>query len=370
MKDVVVLAGTSPGSVLSICKCAYKHKVKSYVICIDNGYACLYSKSKYVTHSYDVMTSDFILFIDNFVLEHTFTEKPIMYFTNDYACRLVSKCREKMDTFFDLCLPSNEIIRNFSTKGLAEPCAEKNGLTIPRTKIIATTDDIENVKQKFDFSVIIKPVSVENKIGFKTKILDKTQFAIFTKNIINKFGNVLCQEYIPGKDEDCKFYIFYRSKDGRVSECMGRKTLQAPPLNGVMVIGTTEYDKDMSKISKEFLAKIEYFGLGGIEYKKYNGKYYFIEVSVRTEGFLSISDMAKISQAEVSFCDMNGLPINIEKMQKENVNYYAMLGWMNTRIKQRKFLRLLREIFMVTFCHNHKIGYCMKTGYILTQLKK
>jgi predicted ATP-grasp superfamily ATP-dependent carboligase len=365
MKDVVVLAG-APGSVLSICECAYRHGVKSYVICIDSGEARLFSKSKYVTCSYDVTASDFIPFINNFVLKHAFAEKPIMYFTSDQSCRLVSKYREKINVSFDLCLPSNEIIHNFSTKGLAETCAENNGLTVPKTKIITTTDDIEKIEQTFDFPVIIKPVIVEDKAktGFKARILDKIQFASFTKNITSRSGRVLCQEYIPGKDENCKFYMFYRSKDGRISECIGKKNLQSPPLNGIMAIGTTEYDENLSEISKKFLAKINYFGLGGIEYKKYNGKYYFIEMSVRAEGFLSISDIAEISHAETSFCDINGFPVDMEKKQKEKVNYYAMLSWMRTRVRQRKFLRLLSEMFMVAFYHNHKIG-----DYMSTQLR-
>lgn len=345
MKDIVIFAGSSPWSVLSLCKMAYKKRVKTYVVCVANDYGSIYSKSKYVYKGYDVQSNELNTFWNDFFLENKFTEKPILYFTSDSTCLIAERNRDFYESKFELCLPSSFIINSFVDKTKADKVAKENVLKIPNSKIISSFEDI-NIN--FQLPVIIKPIdsSTKNNIGFKFKIINSFEsFSTEANKILSKGKVFLTQEYIPGNDNDYKFYIFYRDKNGNIQECMGEKTLQS---NGIMTIGTTKYDDTLSKISREFLNKIDYFGIGGIEYKKYKDEYYFIEMSVRTEGFLAISDISGVSLSASSYNSISKGEFN-ESIQKDNIKYIVFISWIINRIKSRKVFLIIKETFKYTF---------------------
>lgn len=120
MKDIVIFAGSSPWSVLSLCKMAYKKRVKTYVVCVANDYGSIYSKSKYVYKGYDVQSNELNTFWNDFFLENKFTEKPILYFTSDSTCLIAERNRDFYESKFELCLPSSFIINSFVDKTKAD----------------------------------------------------------------------------------------------------------------------------------------------------------------------------------------------------------------------------------------------------------
>ena len=139
---------------------------------------------------------------------------------------------------------------------------------------------------------------------------------------------------------------------------MGEKTLQS---EGIMTIGTTIYDEKLAKLCRGFIEKIDYVGIGGIEVKYCNGRYYFIEMSTRTEGFVAISDMAGVSLAKAAYLDKNELLV-IGDRQKEGVRYIVPDVWISNRICNKKFYRLFVETIAVVFCR--------KTHFVSTFFKE
>jgi len=293
-------------------------------------------------------------FCKELVLEKDFLIKPILYTTTDEQCILISKNRFNYEEMFDLCLPSNEIINGYTQKGYAEQLVEKHGILIPKSSVIASFEDSTNIINTFSFPVIVKPVSSKVNVGYKFKILDKASFENMFQDVTLSNGDVLCQEYVPGKDESYKFYIFYRDVDGNITECMGNKTLQT---NGIMTIGTTEKDIELSIMCKKFLNSINYVGIGGLEFKKYQNAYYFIEMSTRPEGFLPIADMADVSLSVASYESMNGNYKGFNKKQRENIQYVVLLSILIGYFKKRKFFLLLESV--LKYCGKKNI-FCVE----------
>ena len=348
MKDIVVLAGTTPWSVLSLCKTAYDYKRKAYVVCV-NFEGKMYEQSKYVSRTFSVKETEFEDFISQFHLVYNLEEKPILYFTNDATCLLGDKYRALLNEYFDVLLPSRYILSSFLDKNIASIEAEKNGLTVPKTIEICSSGDVAFVLENFTFPVILKPVSANDDscVGFKTRICGSTDLPEITKPILDFGKHVVCQEYIPGNDSDYKFYMFYRNKEGKIKKCIGEKTLQS---NGIMTIGTVKGDKCLSELSKKFLDRIDYVGIGGLEFKKYGDKYYFIEMSTRTEGFLPISDMSNVSIAEASFLDCNRERVDWENAQINNVKYIVFFSWMFHRLSDKQFFSMLKDLMSFVKC--------------------
>ena len=352
MRDIVVLAGSSPWSVLSLCKCAYKYKVKTFVVCINNGWGRKYAKSRYVNRAYDTNEGDIDAFWQFFFDENIFIETPILYVTNDHVCQIVERNRKFFETRFVLCMASSYIITSFIDKNLASMEAQKHGLVVPKTQEIRDNNDIEKVCKTFKFPVIVKPVTFRDHClaGFKTQICDtEEQLCAFIPPHLKNGINLQCQEYIIGNDKDCSFYQFYRDKLGNIVECMGEKTLQT---NGIMTIGTTKYDAQMALICRSFLQSINYIGIGGIEFKLHNGIYYFIEMSTRTEGFLPISDMSHVSLSGASFCSLNGLPVK-QSQQHDGVQYVVFMAMIKNMLRKDGIVPLCRKILNVILKRDH-----------------
>lgn len=348
MKDIVVLAGTSPWSVLSLCKAAKEHGANAYCVCTGLSRPMDYSRNKYVTASYNVDLKNLRLFWDEFFQQHQFNEKPILFAVYDGACLLVDEERDYYESRFDLCLPSSQIVKAFNDKSLAGDVAEANGMTVPKTINVENVSQIDEVCNTFSFPVIVKPTTASEHIKFKFKMKvaeNANEFRLFASELLDNQCHFICQEYIKGEDKDCKFYIFYRNAKGEVIECMGEKTLQS---EGIMTIGTTVFDEKLANLCRGFIEKIDYVGIGGIEVKQYNGRYYFIEMSTRTEGFVAISDMADVSLANAAYVDKNSVTYTNNK-QIDGVKYIVPLSWFRNRVTQKRYFRLVIESITILF---------------------
>lgn len=367
MKDIVVLAGSTPWSVLSLCKCAYKYKAKTYTVCVNNGWGRKYAHSRYVFKGYDVQENELTGFWNGFFAENTFAENPILYVTNDYVCQLIQQNRAFYEEHFSLCMASSYIVESFIDKNKASKEAARHGLVVPKTKEIQSPEEIDEFKNIFKFPVIVKPVTFRDHglAGFKTLICKNSdELVSFLQTSWKKDVHLQCQEYIPGEDEDYWFYLFYRNREGEMRVCMGEKTLQT---NGIMTIGTTKYDEQLDEICRSFLNCIDYVGLGGLEFKKYNGQFYFIEMSTRTEGFLPISDMAGVSLAEVSFMDYNGESWN-ENRQIEQTRYVVFLSWLLNAVKTQNALYAIGSYVKMFFSRQTKFVGSFLDWYFMLKM--
>lgn len=297
-RDVVILAG-GIGSTYSICKnLKKKFGVSVYLIFINETYAKLFRKNCYVTEAVDWeidSAASFMERVKKWYAVHSFGERPVLYSTSDESCVLVAHDRQWFEERFILTLPSDRIIHTFNDKEKSSVAVQETFLKYPKTCIITSETRIQQVVDSFSFPVIIKPFDFNalRQLGFKVQVFnDVEEFYRTTSSLLSHHLPLLVQEYIPGGDDKLWFYMFYRGSNGSFQECMGRKIVQHPAGRGIMAVGRTVRDERLSSTCRHFLAQIDYTGIGGIEFKEYNGEFYFIEMSTRSEGFIKMSEAA------------------------------------------------------------------------------
>lgn len=359
MKDIVITAGTAVGSVLALAEAIVSEiGCNAYVICTDKATTEILASSCFVKHVAYIKAEneqEYIGGIQNWCKETHFKQKPILYFTTDTACFYINNHRDWLETYFDLCLPSSEIVQQFTQKGLAEIKAVKAGLMVPKTKVIVNSDDIESILISFKFPVILKPRATYLKQGldFKIKVIhNKNDFTLFVNKHVKNKNTLLCQEFIPGGDDTSYYYLFYRSKGGNIFENMGRKTLQSTSDGGIMLKGISEFNQDLSCICKDFLNNINYQGIGGIEFKKHSDQFYFIEMSVRLEGFFKLSEIAKTPLGLISYYDIaeENIPSDINKSkQKDGYIYIDYVSTFVNHIKNRALIHVITDSLNIMF---------------------
>lgn len=349
MKDVVVIAGAI-GSSFSICKSIRsKYLIKTYIIFLNSNTEHYSYPTEFVTETANwVIDSASVFFerINEWYSLHAFKELPVLYCTSDESCMFVAQFRECFESKFILTIPDNSIISIYNNKERSDVFIRRIGLLVPNTLTIKTCNDIETVKKVFRFPVIIKPIDYQNqrKIGFKVKVCDCfDDFSSLSFDILSRKMDFLCQEYIPGGDDKSWFYIFFRTANGVIVDCMGKKIVQHPTGKGNMAMGITCRNEKMAKVSQSFLKKIGYVGIGGIEFKEYMGDFYFIEMSTRPEGFIQISNVAETPLPLIAYYDANleVMDVGRQFIQKDDRVYVDIIIYLVEIIKSRKYIELI-----------------------------
>jgi|SRR5690554_1291876 len=355
MKDVLIFAGSAIGSVLALAEeIKQSYDVKTTVIGLKSNHkiTSILKVSKFIdeveTFNYS-SHDDFFNQIKNWTKNKEFTKKPLVYFTTDSSCYLVNLYRDWFEENYDLVLPSSEIINIYTQKGKAEIDAERNGLLCPKSIVIKSDEDVFLVENEFNFPVIIKPTTSynNNKAPFKTKKLNKKEFLKTQLDLLQKGYQVICQEFIPGGDNKAFFYIFNRNEKGKKHYVLGRKVLQSPPQAGIMAKGVVEENEELSIICARFLDKINYTGIGGVEFKEHNGRYYFIEMSTRLEGFFKIGNLAGVPLGKIAYETFYGFKQNKIYTAKIGSEYNDLLSLMTAYKNENKYFLLIKELCSV-----------------------
>lgn len=371
MRDIVITIGSAQGSALALARSIKKEiTCKAYALCTDLRTSKIIETSKAIDEVLFIKDKSEIGYIEKikkWYVTKRFKEKPILYFTYDTACFYIDKHRDWFEEHFVLCMPSSKIIQNFTQKGVAEQSAENVGLIVPKTTIIEKDEDIDIIAESFSFPVVVKPRAtyLKQNIGFKIKILcNKEEFITFIPTIIRSDTSLVCQEYVPGSDEDVYYYLFYRGLDGKIYDNVGRKLLQSPPGGGIMAKGIVKYNEPLILLSRNFLEKIDYVGIGGIEYKKYNGIFYFIEMSTRLEGFFKIAEISNSPLSLASYYDNvhdgEKLIELADKTQEDGFIYVDFIPTVSAYLKSKRYFKLCRDILSIFFNRKVKLNIYSK----------
>src|SRR5262249_13277934 len=121
-------------------------------------------------------------------------------------------------------------------------------------------------------------------------------------------ADVIVTEVIPGDDRDLVYFAFYRSADGRVWHISGRKERVVPVHFGSASYVVSIQDPVLEKVSIDFLEKLNYQGLGGIEFKRdcRDGKLKVIELNTRFGLWDALGQRCGVDTAYIAYLDAIG----------------------------------------------------------------
>jgi|SRR5690554_108249 len=353
MHDLVITAGTAVGSVLALAEAIKKDiQCKVYVLCTDKKTTSIIASSRFVDEATLIdsqKNGGYVQSIKNWYQTKNFMKVPVLYSTTDTSCFLINKEREWFEKHFKLSLPSSEIIETYTQKGLAEIAASKAGLVVPKTRILTKETNVEIELADFNFPVILKPRAtyLKGEVDFKIKVIDDIDnLKSEVKKYLQQGDELLCQEYIEGDSKSAYYYIFYRNNLGEVFSSMGIKTLQSTPKGGIMLKGLSKYDPELDKKCREFLSCINYQGIGGIEFKKSKDILYFIEMSVRLEGFYKLAEASNVPLSLISYCDLTKFKKAGFFKQKDGVVYISWTQTLLNHFKNKKILAFLKDLIL------------------------
>jgi len=308
MPPCVLLARSAWGGTLEAIRSLGSRGVPVYVFVLGRD-PTPYGKSRYCREAYrvdDTGGTSVSRALTDWCRARRFTHKPLLIPMTDIWATFVAEKRSSLENDFIIGAPHPDTALKLLDKGQAGLLAATCGLDVPRSAVVKNQADLDTTSTRMTYPVIAKPLwwREKGKLDFKTMSFDSPEALLAgLAPMLNGPASVLVQEYVPGCDTDIETFMFYRDRRRMTWGCTSRKLRQSPPNAGIMASGHALDLPQLRRLSTMFLDKIDYQGLGGIEFKRRGSKLYYIETSARPEAFHGLSRRAGLDLIWLAYCD-------------------------------------------------------------------
>lgn len=284
-------------------------------------------------------------------LSKTLGERPVLFPTGDNTLLCYAKYENILRNYFLLTAPEGSTIEKLVTKDALHRTALEFNIPSPNSYIPNSLSEVSEIASKISYPCIIKPVrsdswhkeSIQKMLGDGQKVIvarEPVELLSSYSKVVVYDSNVIISEVVPGDDSDLFYFVFCISRNHEVlGHFAGRKLRLYPIHFGSASFVESVYEKEMERISINFLQDIGYKGLGGMEFKRdsRDSKFKLIEFNVRFGLWDVLGARCGVDIAYVAYCDTIG-----EKVMR-NVKYRTGIKWISAYLDTKAFLDYRRE---------------------------
>jgi len=315
-------------------------------------------------------------------------EKAVVFSGKDDYLLFFSKHYDVLSRYFDLSFESDfDILNAAMSKSQLVDIANRAGVLIPKS--FTSLAEFHNNESDLSYPLIIKPaikhspeLNVE-EAAFRLKICySKRDVEKASEELIALNCPFVIQDYIPGDDNELYTFGSYAYKGSIKAWATSKKLRQFPPNTGQCSYGKTMYVPELYEPSFSLLNTLGFTGVTQIEYKKYEGRYYLIEINPRIWAWHHINLKIGVNLSKVAVDHTNSEEYRdvIEPERNEKYWMFFMMDLLHNRLlnKNVSYWRLFKELltcdaeaffergdFSVSWYHSRKT-----VGYIRRMLKE
>jgi predicted ATP-grasp superfamily ATP-dependent carboligase/L-amino acid N-acyltransferase YncA len=308
MPPCVLLAQGAWGSTLEAIRSLGSRGVAVYVFVLGRD-PMPYAKSRYCRDARRLDCQDAASLsreLIDWCEAQRFSQKPLLLPFTDISTTFVAEARPILESHFTIGSPSPESVRGVMDKEQAHSLAIACGLDVPQTAVVRTHAELQAAAGMAKYPAIVKPTwwRERGSGGLKTMIFTTPHSLVAGLTpMLDGHASALVQEYVPGTDRDIETFVFYRGPRGTLWGCTSRKLRQSPLNAGIMATGHAVEIPDLRRLCAMFLERIDYHGLGGIEFKRSGDRLVYIETNARLGAFHALARKAGLDLVWIAYCD-------------------------------------------------------------------
>ncbi|MBU1061533.1 MAG: hypothetical protein KJ957_03375 [Candidatus Omnitrophica bacterium] len=284
-------------------------------------------------------------------LSKSLAERPVLFPTGDNTVLLYAKYENILRDYFLFAGPKRNTIEKLVTKDALFKTALECNIPIPDTYIPTSLSEVKSIASKISYPCIIKPVrshswrqkSMQNILGEGNKVIvvrTRDELINYYTKIASCDPDVIISEVIPGDDNELFYFVFYMSNDHKILGCFSGRKLRVIPIHfGSASFVESVYVKELDRLSIDFLEKLRYRGLGGIEFKRdpRDGRFKLIEFNARFGLWDMLGSRCGVDIAYIAYSDTIGKKI------KGKVKYRTGIKWASICRDTKAFLSYRKE---------------------------
>ncbi|WP_298356853.1 hypothetical protein [Rhodoblastus sp.] len=283
---------------------------------VEDGFTPL-AKSRYVTKSFvwDVWPNDPESFVKAMSAIASVIGRPaIVIPMDDLSAVFVAENAASLARWFRLPPVAPSLPRQLANKASFLDLCAKIGMSVPRTVVPDSIDDIVAFAADAEFPVVMKATEQWLLLNdrFNVKMI-QTPDELF--KLYERFGHdarrrLVIQEYIPGCDWVSHGY--YNSEKGVSLTFTGRKIRGYPPEAGSTALGLSLGNEALRLEAGRLLSAVAYSGIVDIDWRKdeRDGQYKVVDCNPRVgQNFRMFESSVGIDVVRAQHLDMSGRPI-------------------------------------------------------------
>ncbi|MBN1250646.1 MAG: ATP-grasp domain-containing protein [Bacteroidales bacterium] len=265
--------------------------------------------------------------------------------TNDMLVGFISDNYDVLNEKYMLSNSIKDITELAFNKIKTYKMAIRAGVKMPESFFPNSIEELNEIADKIDYPVIIKPAIMYNfykKSGKKVFLCNSRQELIENYNQalkIIKNDEVIVQEFLTGGAKNLYSFASYASKGEVFGSFIANRIRQKPMDFGVATtFAKTVISERIEQLALSLVKEMNYSGLSEIEFM-YDDKiqdYKLIEINPRTWKWHTMSNIVGINLIEMLIKDLNGENVEYQKNTTEN------LGWIE---QLTDFFIMFSEVF-------------------------
>jgi len=281
------------------------------------------------------------------------TEKPLVYTGKDDYLIFFSKNYAILKDYFRLSFETdfNKLRRALSKFELID-VAKRANVKIPVS--FTNEDSIEAILSNSNFPLIVKPalknkpeIDVVKEAFRVKKCFNQIELESAMKLLTSLNVSYVVQEYVQGGDNELYTIGTYSYEGELKAWSTSKKLRQFPPNTGECSFGVTTYSEDLVDLARRLLGEIGLSGISQIEFKKFKGQYYLIEINPRIWSWHQIHKEVGVNLCLIAAQHVIGNTTS--KMIAPNKNSKSTKTWMFLSMDYLYNVRLNKNISIVRF---------------------
>ena len=254
-------------------------------------------------------------------LGRTLEERAVLVPCTDPSVLLISRHRQELERSYHVVLPEPQTVEMLVHKVSFFTYAERAGLAIPPTAVLANGDDAERAAETLRFPVILKP-SLKAHPTWRSHFDVKAAKLSTPGELLSAYDRVggeteaealIAQQWVESGDASLFSCNCYFGRDSKpLVTFVARKLRQWPPRVGTSSLGEECRNDVVLEETIRLFEGVRFRGLGYLEMKRdaNTGEHFIIEPNVgRPTGRSAIAEAGGVELVYTKYCDAVGLPL-------------------------------------------------------------
>ncbi len=318
MKHKAVVLGANYYIGLSVIRCLGIHGIP--VVAVDYAREGTYGiHSKYCTEAligphYKEDPLGLLYFLIEYAKKQS--SPPVLFPCADPYVEFVDKHLLALREHFLISQTEQGLYTKTMNKGTLHDLAIEHQVAVPETLATHEEDILEKVDKFIKYPCLVKPVDSHAFVSkFRKKLFkvyNKEELTAAIEKATQANIEVVIQRIIPGFDDHMYTFDAYLNQEAKVTHWVTCQKLRQYPINfGASVYTRQKHVPTLYEIGAKFLEGIKFKGFAEIEFKKdeKTGKFYMIEVNVRTTNLNCLLHKVGVNMPYAAYQELTGTPI-------------------------------------------------------------
>ncbi|MFV0526918.1 MAG: ATP-grasp domain-containing protein [Acidimicrobiales bacterium] len=244
---------------------------------------------------------------------------PVLFPTADPDLGMITDHRDRLEPVARYTSPQAPVVEVCLDKGRFFAAAAARELPVAPTLIPRSVDDLAPVGDELGFPVILKPLNprawaapeIRSLVDRRKALLidDRAGLDAAFRAIARHDGEMVVQEYIPGRDDNLYSVHLYLDRSGVTrAGFVGRKIRTYPAYAGIGCCVTSVERPDLITLSETVLTRLGYTGIALLQYKIHEGtgRPVLLEINARTSSWNHLATFCGVDIPLTAYRDAVG----------------------------------------------------------------